>query len=51
VKLGKKMEGLNDDEKVSMYNYCADNKPVTAVILQGFIDNYDVLKKQWEDMV
>ena len=51
VKLGKKMAVMSDDEKISMYNYCADNKPVTAVILQGFIDNYDVLKKQWKDMV
>ena len=51
VKLGKKMEGLNDDEKKSLYAYSVGDKPVTPVLLQGIIDNYSTFKKDWEDMV
>ena len=51
VKLGKKMEGLNDDEKKSLYAYSVGDKPVTPVLLQGILDNYSTFKKDWEDMV
>ena len=50
VKLGKKMEGLSDDEKKGLYAYSVADKPVTAVLLQGMIDNYDTFKEQWEEM-
>ncbi len=41
AKLGKKMEGMSDEEKVAFYKFCIGGKKETVDVVQDIIDRYD----------